>query len=414
MHSERDFDVVLFGATGFVGRLTAAHLAEAAPPGLRIALAGRSRERLAAVRSGLPAVAAQWPLVVADAADPAALAALARSTRVVVSTVGPYLRHGLPLVGECARAGTHYADLTGEVLFARRSIDAFHETAAASGARIVHSCGFDSVPSDLAVLLTAERARADDAGELLDAELCVISLKGGVSGGTVDSARVQVDAARADRGARRLLGDPYALSPDRAGEPDLGGERERFAPARRKDLGGWTAPFVMAPYNTRVVRRSNALQGHAYGRRLRYSEVVAFTGRTAPLRAAATTAGIAAVLGALALPPTRRLADRLLPAPGSGPSERTQREGHFRMRLRARTTGGARYVTTVAAPGDPGYAATAVMLGQSAVALALDGATLPDRAGVLTPATGMGAALAERLRRSGFTFDVASVGPAPR
>ncbi|NIZ91809.1 saccharopine dehydrogenase family protein [Kineococcus rubinsiae] len=402
----RDVDIVLFGASGFVGKLVAAHLAAHAPAGTRIALAGRSRERLEAVARDLGPVAADWPVVVADAADPESLRAMAESATVVVSTVGPYLRHGLPLVEACARAGTHYADLTGEVLFVRRSIDTVEETARASGARIVHSCGFDSVPSDLAVHLAHAWAQAEGAGPLESATLEVLSARGGFSGGTVDSLRLQLDTARSDPQARRLLGDPYGLSPDRAAEPDLGRQPDAFRPHRRSATGDWVAPFVMSSHNTRIVRRSNALLGHAYGPRLRYAEVVAFRGRTAALQAAAVTGFLAGLTGLLAVGPVRPLLDRLLPSPGTGPSERTRRTGHFRLRLDARTEGGRRCTVTVAAQGDPGYAATAVMIGESALALALDGDRLPDRAGVLTPATGIGTPLVERLRRNGFTLDV--------
>jgi short subunit dehydrogenase-like uncharacterized protein len=273
--------------------------------------------------------------------------------------------------------------------------------AASTGARVVHACGFDSVPSDLAVLLLHEAA-----GELTGTTLVIESLKGGVSGGTIDSVRGQLDEARRDATARRLLLDPYALSPDRAAEPDLGRQRDTLLPARDAELG-WTGPFVMAPFNTRVVRRSNALTGWAYGRSFRYREVMA-TGPTpvGPVVAASVTAGLAALVGGLAFPPTRTLLDRVLPNPGHGPSEKTQRAGRFRIRTHTRTPSGERWVATVAAHGDPGYSATAVMLGQSALALAA-GDGLPDRAGVLTPATGIGRPLIDRLRAQGFTLTVA-------
>ena len=405
---DRQLDVVLFGATGFVGRLVAAYLARSAPREARIGLAARSRERLTAVRNELGEAAADWPLLVADSSDRAALDALATTAQVVATTVGPYARHGLPLVEACARAGTHYADLTGEVLFVRRSIEVAHQTALSSGARIVHACGFDSVPSDLAVLLLAERARADGAGELEDTTLLLVSARGGVSGGTIDSLRNQVDALRKDPAQRRVLADAYALSPDRAAEPDLGPQGDGLGVRYERELGGrWTAPFVMAPFNTRIVRRSNALQGWAYGRRFRYREAMS-TGRSplAPALAAGTAAGIAGLAAGLLLPPTRVVLDRLLPKPGEGPGERTRSTGHFRVEVTARTTRGARYRATVAAKGDPGYAATAVMLGESALCLALDGDRLPDRAGVLTPATAMGDGLADRLRAAGFTLDI--------
>ena len=406
--ADREHDLVVYGATGFVGALTAAHLAEHAPPGCRIALAGRSREKLAAVRGNLPAAAREWPLVEADATDATSLAALAGATRVVASTVGPYARYGLPLVEACARAGTHYADLTGEVLFVRAAIDRCDALARASGARIVHSCGYDSVPSDLAVLLLHERAVADGAGGLRDVRL-VATARGGVSGGTVDSIRGQVDEVRRDRAARRLAADPFALSPDRAAEPDTLQPPDAGRPARVAD-GRWSAPFVMAPYNTRIVRRSNALQGFAYGRGLRYGEVMGCgRGPLGAVSAVAATGGLLAFVGAMALPPTRALLDRVLPAPGSGPSAQTREKGWFRSVVDAETEGGRRYRAEVAGRGDPGYAATAVMLGQSALALAHDADRLPDRAGSLTPATALGDVLVERLRVAGHTYTVTPV-----
>jgi short subunit dehydrogenase-like uncharacterized protein len=401
----RELDVVVYGATGFVGRLLAEHLARAAPPAARIALAGRSEQRLGEVRDAL---GVDWPLLVADAADCEALADLAGRTRVVATTVGPYARYGLPLVEACARAGTDYADLTGELLFVRRTAGQLHEVAATSGARIVHACGFDSVPSDLSVLLAAEQARADGEGELTDTVLHVVAMKGGVSGGTIDSARAQVEAVAQDASLRRVLADPYALSPDRAREPDPGDSADSLLPAHDAELGRWVAPFVMAPFNTRIVRRSNALQDWAYGRSFRYREVMG-VGRSplAPALATATAAGLGAGLAALSFRPTRAVLDRVLPSPGRGASEEARRNGRFRIEVMARTTTGARYVVTFAAQGDPGYAATAVMQGESALCLALDRARLPERAGVLTPATAMGAPLADRLRAQGFEISVA-------
>jgi short subunit dehydrogenase-like uncharacterized protein len=402
----RTHDLVVYGATGFVGRLLAAYLAGAAPAGQRIALAGRSRSRLEQVRGELPAAARDWPLVEADSTDAASLAALAASTRVLATTVGPYLRHGLPVVEACARAGTHYADLTGEVLFVRRAIDATDAVARDTGARIVHACGYDSIPSDLSVLLLAERARADGAGGLHDVQL-VATARGGVSGGTVDSVRAQFEELGRDTTARRVVGDPYALSPDRDAEPDTRQPRDAGPPSRTPD-GRWTAPFVMAPFNTRVVRRSNALQDWAYGRGLRYGEVMG-CGWGIPGAAAATaiTAALAGFAAAMSLPPTRSLLDRVLPDPGSGPGEQTRARGWFRMEVDATTGSGRRYRATAAGQGDPGYAATAVMLGETVLGLALDGDRLPDRAGSLTPATALGPVLVERLRAAGHTYEVA-------
>jgi short subunit dehydrogenase-like uncharacterized protein len=344
-------------------------------------------------------------LIEADATDPASLAALARAARVVATTVGPYARYGLPLVEACARAGTHYADLTAEVLFVREAIDRYDALARANRARIVHSCGYDSIPSDLAVLLLHERAVADGAGDLHDVQL-VATARGGFSGGTVDSIRGQVEAVRRDSAARHVAADPFALSPDRAAEPDTPQPPDAGRPSRAAD-GRWSAPLVMAPFNTRIVRRSNALQDFAYGRGLRYGEVMS-TG-PGPLGAAAAvaaTGGLFALLGAMALPPTRALLDRVLPAPGSGPSAEVREKGWFRSVVTARTGSGRRYRTEVAGRGDPGYAATAVMLGQSALALAYDSDRLPGRTGSLTPATALGDVLVERLRAAGHTYTV--------
>jgi short subunit dehydrogenase-like uncharacterized protein len=405
--ADRDLDVVVFGATGFVGRLVAGYLAGHAPVGARIGLAGRSAERLAGLRAQLGQAASKWPLLVADSADAASVASLARAASVVATTVGPYRRHGLPLAEACASAGTDYADLSGEVLFIRESIDRCHDVAAGTGARIVHCCGFDSIPSDLGVLSLHHAARADGTGDLQDTTLVVRAMAGGVSGGTLASGLAQWDEVQASAELRKVVDDPYALSPDRAAEPDLGDEQDLKWIRHEDDLGIWAGPFLMAGINTRIVRRSNALQGWAYGRRFRYREVTGFgTGPVAPLQAAAVSSALIALSAGLAFGPSRALAGRLLPAPGQGPGERARRAGRFRIDIHARTSAGVRYVSTVAARGDPGYAATSVMLGESALCLALDRDRLPGVVGVLTPATAMGGALADRLRSAGQTLAV--------
>jgi short subunit dehydrogenase-like uncharacterized protein len=406
MTTEREHDVVVYGATGFVGKLTAAYLAKQ-PSGPRVALAGRSRDKLEAVRADLGRAAAAWPVIVADAADPAGLRDLATSTRSLATTVGPYVKYGKPLIAACAAAGTHYADLTGEVRFVRAAIDELDAVAKDTGARLVVSCGFDAIPSDLGVFVLHEAVQRDGAGELEDTRLVLTSVRGGVSGGTLDSLKNQTDELRGDDALRRLVADPYGLSPERDKEPDLGDESDFRAIRRDRELGRWLAPFVMAPYNTRIVRRSNALQGWAYGRRFRYSEVMGFPGSPLGLAAAAgMTGGLAALTGGLGFGPTRRLLDRVLPSPGEGPSEKVQRNGSFTMQIHTRTSTGAKYVATVTGKGDPGYAGTAVMLAESALAMALDGEALPSAGGVLTPATGIGRPLVDRLCQHGFSFDV--------
>jgi short subunit dehydrogenase-like uncharacterized protein len=402
---ERDLDVVVLGATGFAGRLVAAYLAGHAPDGVRIGLAGRSRERLAGIRAVLGAAATSWPLLVADLTDPASVAALARAARVVATTAGPYRPHGLALVEACATAGTDYADLAGEVLFMRESIDRYHDVAAAMGTRIVHCCGVDSIPSDLGVLLLHDAARADGAGDLEDTTLVVTAFKGGFSGGTLATGKGQLDEVRASAAARKVVADPYALSPDRGSEPDLGDEHDLGWIKRDGDLGQWVGPFLMAGVNTRVVRRSNALQGWAYGRRFRYREATGFgTGPAGAVKGAAVAAAAAGLTAGLGFGPSRALLDHVLPQPGQGPGEKTRRAGLFRMKIHTRTSAGVRYIATAAARGDPGYAATSVMLGESALCLALDRDRLPDRAGILTPATAMGTILADRLRAAGHTL----------
>ncbi|MEU4318648.1 saccharopine dehydrogenase family protein [Nocardia fluminea] len=412
MPQHREFDLILFGATGFVGKLTAEYLLTAAPADARIALAGRSAAKLAATRDELGPAAATWELVVADSRDPAALAAMAERTKVVVTTVGPYLRYGMALLGACAAAGTHYADLTGEPLFIHDAIEKYEQTAIDSGAKIVNSCGYDSIPSDLSVYELYRATVADNTGELEDTTL-VAYLKGAASGGTIDSGRAMMEDVAADSSRAKILAHPYSLSPDRSMEPDVGRQSDQAlarADSIDPSLNGWVTTFVMASHNTKVVRRTNGLLGWVYGKQFRYREVMnAGTSAAAPLVAAGIAGGIAggmasgAVLSRFSL--GRVLLDRILPKPGTGPDEKARRSGWFTMKTFARTSSGAKYQATFSGTGDPGYQATAVLLGQSGLSLAFD--TLPERAGVLTPASAMGEALSARLREAGMTIEVA-------
>ncbi|MDQ1054559.1 short subunit dehydrogenase-like uncharacterized protein [Arthrobacter sp. SORGH_AS 212] len=372
---------------------------------MRVGLAGRSTSRLEAVRRQLPAAAHGWALIEADSADADSIAAMAATTRVLFTTVGPYAKHGLPVVEACARAGTHYADLAGEVSFIREAIDRYDDLAKMNGARIVHSCGYDSVPSDLAVLLLHQAAEADAAGGLAEVQL-VATAKAGISGGTLESMRGQLDAMRSNSALRSLAADPYALSPDRTREPTTP-QPPDAGPVHRSDDGTWTAPFIMAPFKTRIVRRSNALQDWAYGRSLQYGEVMGVApGPAGAVTARAMALGLRSFMGAMAFPPSRKVLDRFLPAPGAGPSTGTQRAGWFHSQVTARTESGQRHQAIAAGPGDPGYAATAVMAGESALALALDGDRLPAAKGSLTPATALGNVLIQRLRAAGHTYQV--------
>ncbi|OBB18230.1 enoyl-ACP reductase [Mycobacteriaceae bacterium 1482268.1] len=414
MSIEREFDIVLYGATGFVGKLTAEYLATAGGDA-RIALAGRSPEKLRALRESLGETAQAWPLITADASQPSTLTAMAERTQVVVTTVGPYATYGLPLVAACAAAGTDYADLTGETNFIRQSIDLYHKQAADTGARIVHSCGFDSIPSDLTVFALYRRAEQDGAGQLGDTNMVVRSFAAGLSGGTAASMVEVLRAAAADAGLRRLMEDPYTLTPDRGAEPEFGAQPDlRWRKGRdiAPELAGyWVGPFVMAIVNTRIVRRSNALLDYSYGRRLEYAEQMS-VGRSlaAPVVAALAAGGNAATTGL-----ARRyldkvpesLIDRILPKPGTGPSERTRERGHYTIETYTTTTTGARYRATMSQKGDPGYKATSVLLGESALALAEDRDRLSDLRGVLTPASAMGDALLARLPAAGVTLETA-------
>jgi short subunit dehydrogenase-like uncharacterized protein len=413
MHAgQRDLDIVIYGGSGFVGRLTAEYLAKAGA-GIRVGLAGRSTERLLAVRQALGAGAENWPLIVADLAQPEALTAMAARTQVVISAVGPYSRRGLPVVAACAAAGTDYADLTGEVPFVRQSIDRHHEQAVDSGARIVHSCGFDSIPSDLNVYALHRRVLDDDAGELDETTFVLRGYSGGFSGGTVATMVELMQIGWGDPEMRRMLDDPYSLSPDRNAEPELGPQPD--LPVRRgadiaPELKGlWMCGYLMALYNTRCVRRSNALLNWEYGRRLRYSEVLSMgSSFAAPMFAAMGNLGLVSASrfggGYLGLLPPGLL-ERIMPPSDTGYHEGAR--GYYRVETYATTTRGARYVATITQQGDPGYAATAAMLGESAITLACQRDQLSDRHGVLTPVAAMGDALMARLPAAGVTIKTA-------
>lgn len=409
---QREFDIVLYGATGFVGKLTAEYLAEVGGPA-RIALAGRSTDKLRAVRDALPAAAQDWALITADASSPATLDEMARRTEVVVTTVGPYTKYGLPLVAACAAAGTNYADLTGETMFIRDSIDLYHKQAADNGARIVHSCGFDSIPSDLTTYALYKRAAEDGTGELGETNLVLRTFAGGVSGGTVASMLEVMATSSSDPAARSAMTDPYTLTTDRGAEPELGHQSD--TPWRRgreiaPELDGiWTAAFAMAAPNSRIVRRSNALLDWSYGRTFRYAENMSVgSSVAAPVAAALGTAASAATLALGSryfnkVP--RALVDRIMPKPGTGPSEKVRENGHYRVETYTYTTKGARYRTVMAQRGDPGYKATSVLLGECGLALAFDGEELSDLRGVLTPAAALGDSLLARLPAAGVTLE---------
>jgi trans-enoyl reductase len=336
----------------------------------------------------------------------------------VVTTVGPYAQYGLALVAACVKAGTDYADLTGELLFVRDCIDLYHKQAVDTGARIVVSCGFDSVPSDLNVYQLHRRALADGAGELTDTTLVLRSFSQlGASGGTVASLLGTMRTASGDEQARRIIDDPYTFTTDRDAEPDLGRQPD-FAWRRGRDVapelaGVWVGGFVMGPYNARIVRRSNALQGWSYGRRFRYLEAQSL-GRSfaAPVASAIATATLAAAnrlgnryFGRL----PRRLVEFLTPRAGAGPGAAARRRGHYTVETYSTTTTGARYMAAFGQDCDA-YQGTSVLLGESGLALALDRDRLSGLHGVLTPAAAMGDPLLDRLAAAGVSLGTTRLG----
>ncbi|MCB9692459.1 MAG: saccharopine dehydrogenase NADP-binding domain-containing protein [Alphaproteobacteria bacterium] len=396
----RTFDVVVFGATGFAGRLVAEYLQDH-HPGLKWAIAGRDAGKLEALEREL---AARNPDVrpsirVADSHDTDALAALAAETRVVCTTVGPYAKHGMPLVAACVAAGTHVCDLTGEPQFVRRSIDAHHAAARATGVKVVHCCGFDSIPSDLGTLVLQQAAIEREGGPCPEVEMVVRYASGGFSGGTLASMANVLAEAR-DRDVRRVLADPYALCDTRG--PD---GREQSGPRWSAAAGVWTAPFVMAVVNEKVVRRSNELLGHRYGEGFRYHESMAVgRGRRGRLKAVLTTGAIGAFAAGLASRRVSPVLWRFLPAPGDGPSREAIEKGGFGIRLFGLRDGHPTVTVDVKGTRDPGYGATACMLAEAAVLLAEGGGD--GEPGVGTPAASLGMPLVERLNARLVTFTV--------
>lgn len=412
MSGERDFDIVLWGATGFTGRLVAAYLLEHYGTGaFRWALAGRSTKRLEEVRSAIGA-GEELPLVRATLDDLSSLTRLARRTRVLCTTVGPYARYGTDLLAACAREGTHYCDLTGEVQWMRRMIDSYQDQALASGARIVHSCGFDCIPSDLGVYFVQQTMRERHGVASPYVKCRVAGFKGGTSGGTAASMLNLLEEASEKPEVRRLLAHPYALNPkDARTGPD---PPDTLLPLWDEGFEQWVGPFLMGAVNTRVVRRSNALLEYRYGRGFRYDEgILCGPGRGGYLRAALTGAGLAAVATAASLRQLRALLRWSVPAPGKGPSAKQREAGFWHLRFLAPHPSDPETQLRVRVTGDrdPGYGSTSKMLGEAAVCLAMD--ELTGEPGMLTPAAAMGDALIARLRESaGVVFELEQ--PEPR
>jgi short subunit dehydrogenase-like uncharacterized protein len=343
-------------------------------------------------------------LVVANSNDSVSLDKMAKRTKVICTTVGPYGKYGSKLVAACVQNQTHYCDLAGEVLWMRDMIDQHHEAAKANGTKIVHTCGFDSIPSDMGVYFVQKQAMATTGKPAKHIKMRVKATAGGISGGTYASLSDTIEKAQKDKSLYKVLFDPYGLNPQEEREgpdkPDLSKVVYDHA------ANSWIFPFIMAAINTKVVRRSNALADYPYGKDFRYDEaVMSGKGLTGRLKGYAN----AAVLGVLTLAKpgtiTKKLVDKVLPEPGEGPSKEKRESGFFNIRFISTLKDGSSLTAKVTGDRDPGYGSTCKMLAESAICLAKD--DTPDAAGVLTPSVAMGEALLIRLQsNAGLTFSI--------
>ena len=373
----RTHDVVVFGATGYTGRLVCEYLRDR-DHGRRWAIAGRNRDKLEGVRAELD-LGDDVGIVIADSDDQASLDAMAADTRVLCTTAGPYWWYGSGVVAACAAHGTDYVDLAGETPWMKAMIEAHHEAAVASGARIVFAGGFDSVPSDLGVYLLQETAIERHAAPMPRVRMRIRSLRGSGSGGSVASGRAMARAARDDPSVLTALIDPFALTGAFEGPEQPTGHKRIEEPG----FGGWSGPFMMATINTKVVHRSNLLLGHRYGDDFVYDEMILLGPDPGDDS------------GDMTLDPSRR--------PGEGPSAEERAAGHYDIVIRGENPQGNVVDVEVGADIDPGYGSTSQIIGEAALCL-LD---TDGPGGCTTPAAAMGAELIDRLRtHAGVRFDV--------
>ena len=406
-NNQRKYDVIVWGASGFTGRLVTEYLNGKYGPGgeLRWAIAGRDHEKLETTSADLGIQPGSVPIIIADSLDHESMQGLARDTRVVLTTVGPYAKYGSALVEACVAHGTHYCDLAGEVQWMRKMIDRFQTDARNSGARVVHSCGFDSIPSDIGVWFLQREAQKLHGDTCVEIKLLVKAMKGGASGGTFASMMNALEESRRDREIARILVDPYSLNPQ--GERNGPDGRDQAGVEYHEDSGTWTAPFVMGSVNARVVRRTNALRQYAYGRDFRYSEAtMTGSGPAGWMKSAGMTAGLGGFMLASSFDFSRSvLVRRFLPKPGEGPSQEQRKAGFFNFLLVGKLANGTLMRARVTGDRDPGYGSTSKMLGESAVCLAMD--DLPSKGGLWTPASAMPDALFARLRENaGLEFAI--------
>jgi short subunit dehydrogenase-like uncharacterized protein len=387
MNPSAEFDVIVHGATGFTGRLVAEHFAKHHPD-VRWAMSGRNADKLAAVRDEVGAPA-DTPLIVADADSPASLRRMVQRTKAVLTTVGPYQLYGSDLVAACAEAGTDYLDLCGEPAWMRQMIDAHERTARDSGARIVFSCGFDSIPFELGVWFVQQEAAKRFGGPVARVKGRVRAMRGTFSGGTAASLKATLAAAMRDPQILEYLKDPFALTPDFAGPKQPHGAAVAFD----EDLDSWTAPFVMAAINTRNVHRSNWLMDQPYGADFVYDEMI-LTGPGEGGEAAAKAVGLAnASMGAEGGP-----------KPGEGPSKEEREAGFYDLLFVAIADDGRQVRAGVKGDKDPGYGSTSKVIAETALCLV----DTPEVAGgIWTPGAALRGKLVERLAaKAGLAFAV--------
>jgi short subunit dehydrogenase-like uncharacterized protein len=383
--ADREFDVVVFGATGFTGRLVAEYIA-ATHRDIRWAMAGRSEDKLKAVRDEM-GVPSDIPLIVADSADPASLKALAERTRGVVTTVGPYQKYGEPLVAACVDAGTDYVDLCGEPAWMRDVIDNYTDKAKASGARLILSCGFDSIPFDLGVFALEEAAIAKTGKPMARVKGRVRAMKGTFSGGTAASFFESMARVKREPHILEWLLDPFSLSGGFKGPEQPAGDKPIF----EDDLNSWSAPFIMATINTKNIHRSNALLGHRYGEDFVYDEMFL----TGPGEQGEQIANHVAK--------DRSMQDNP-PKPGEGPSKEERETGYYEVMFTGLADTGERMTSVVSGDRDPGYGSTSKMITESLLAL-IDTPRDETPGGVWTTAPALGQRLIDRLQtHAGLTF----------
>ncbi|WND03005.1 saccharopine dehydrogenase NADP-binding domain-containing protein [Temperatibacter marinus] len=400
------FDIIIYGATSFVGDIIVAYMMDkyGTDRGISWAIAGRSEAKLLDLREKHKAQ--DIPYFIADAGDEESLKALVDQTKVILSTVGPYALYGEPLVKICTETGTDYCDLTGEIQWYKKMLDHYEEAAKKSGARIVHCSGFDSIPSDMGVFYLQEHAKQKTGSYLTQVDMRVAKIKGGASGGTIASMVNLTKEAVKDPKVRKLVKNPYSICPEGHG---FTVRQHNVSKAEfDEQYHAWIAPFVMEAVNSRVVHRSNALRDKAYGRDFKYSEAMVM-GRDSngKSRARKMSLGLTIFMTLAALAPTRWILEKfILPKPGEGPSPKEQETGMYDLRFVGRSDQGDKLTLKLTGDKDPGYGSTSKMISETAVCLAaLD--KLEKKGGFWTPSTLFGHTLIERLEQNaGLTFEI--------